>query len=64
MQIENMDNLNNFNIYMLDENLEDYEFIVQFNESNDLHNPYETNISDQLSTQIRNQPTLSHIIVP
>ena len=49
-----MDNLNNFNIYMLDENLEDYEFIVQFNESNYLHNPYETNISDQLSAFLKN----------
>src|SRR6266542_1373291 len=57
-------NLNNFNVYMLDENLEDYEFIIQFDESDNLCNPHETNISDQLSTQINNQPTLSHIIVP
>ena len=46
-----MNNLN-FNVYTLNENLEEQEFIVQFNESSDLQNFYEPN---QYSTQSHNQ---------
>src|SRR5271154_5185336 len=51
-------NNSNFNIYTLNDNLHDYEFIIQFNNSNE-NNSRESNIS----TQISNQPH-SNIIIP
>ena len=55
-----MDNLN-FNVYMLNENLEDYESIIQFD---DLSDPHETDILNQPSIQMCNRLPLSNIITP
>ena len=50
-----------YNVFTLNENLEDYESIMQFDNSNDLQNFYETNI---LSTQVLSQQQSSHVIIP
>jgi len=55
-----MDSLN-FNIYMLNENLEEYESIIQFNELNDLNDSYETDVSMEISNQ---HPPSNNIITP
>jgi PIF1-like helicase/Helitron helicase-like domain at N-terminus len=55
-----MNNLN-FNVYMLNENLEDYESIIQFD---DLSDPHETDILNQPSIQMCNRLPLSNIITP
>ena len=51
-----MNNLN-YNIYTLNENLEDHEFIIQFNDSNNPSNFYGVQ-------QIHNHQMISHVIEP